>query len=396
MSEVDTISTAPDAADVGDPRVSTFELFFDLVFVFAFTGVTGSLSRDATWDRLGQAVLVFAVLWWAWGSYAWLTNAMATDEVAARLVVLLVMSAMLVVGLAVPDAFGGSGAAFALGYLVVIVLHSVLFAVAGGALRGTLALVPTNGGAALLLVVAGFADGASRTTLWIVAVVLCYAGPYLAGVAEFTVRPSHFVERHGLIVIVALGESVVAIGAGGDHHVDWSLASAGLIAMVLVSGLWWSYFHVESAHAERALREADGIDQSRLARDIYSYLHIPLVLGVVLTAVGIKQTLAARDDPLDAIVAVALGSGVAMYYAALAAIRVRRGARPQITQLALVVVAGLVIPGATRLPAIASLAVLAVAIMIQASIGGATTATGVPDCLSRPAPTAPGRPPRSA
>jgi hypothetical protein len=112
--------------------------------------------------------------------------------------------------------------------------------------------------------------------------------------------------------------------------------------------------------------------------------------------VGIKQTLAARDDPLDAIVAVALGSGVAMYYAALAAIRVRRGARPQTTQLALVVIGGLVMPGATRLPAIASLAVLAVAITIQASIGGATTATGVPDCLSRPAPTAPGRPPRSA
>ena len=151
---------------------------------------------------------------------------------------------------------------------------------------------------------------------------------------------------------------------GGDHNVGWSLASAGLIAIVLVSGLWWSYFHAESGHTERALHEADGVEQSRLARDVYSYLHIPLVLGVALMAVGIKQTLAARDDPLDTIVAVALGSGVAMYYAALAAIRVRRGARPQMTQLALVVIVGLVVPAATKLPSILSLTTLAVAILI--------------------------------
>ena len=364
MSEAANISKASDTADLAEPRVSTFELFFDLVFVFALTGVTGSLAHDTTWEHFGQALLIFAVLWWAWGSYAWLTNAMATDEVVSRLVVLLGMGAMLVVGLAVPDAFGSSGVAFALGYLVVIVLQSVLFSVAGGAFRGTLALVPTKGGAALLLVAAGFADGAFRTALWVSAVALCYAGPFLVGVAEFTVRPSHFVERHGLIVIVALGESVVAIGAGGDHDVGWSLASAGLIAIVLVSGLWWSYFHAESGHAERALSEADGVDQSRLARDVYSYLHIPLVLGVVLTAVGIDQTFAARDEPLTTVAAVALGSGVAMYYAALAAIRVRRGARPRITQLALVVIAGLVVPAATKLPSIVSLATLAVAILI--------------------------------
>jgi low temperature requirement protein LtrA len=252
--------------------------------------------------------------------------------------------------------------------LVVIVLHSVLFSVAGGALRGMLALLPTNGGAALLLVAAGFANGAFRTTLWVAAVALCYIGPYLVGVAEFTVRPSHFVERHGLIVIVALGESVVAIGAEGDHDVDWSLASAGLIAIVLVSGLWWSYFHAESGHAEKALREADGVDQSRLARDVYSYLHIPLVLGIVLTAVAIEQTLAAWDDPLDTIIAVALGSGVAMYYAALAAIRVRRGAQPQMTQLGLAMAAGLVVPAATKLPSIVSLAALAVAILIATCV----------------------------
>lgn len=354
--------------DLAEPRVSTFELFFDLVFVFAFTGVTSSLAHNTTWESFGHAVLTVAVLWWAWGSYAWLTNAMPTDDVAPRLVLLLSMAAMLVVGLAVPDAFGSGGVAFALGYPVVTVLHSVLFAVAGGALRGILALAPTNGGAALLLVAAGFTDDAFQTTLWVVAVALCYSGPYLTGVAAFTVRPSHFVERHGLIVILALGESVVAIGAGGDHEVDWSLATAGIIAIALVSGLWWSYFHAESGHAEQTLRQADGVDQARLARDVYSYLHIPLVLGVVLTAVGIEQTLAAADNPLDTIAAVALGSGAALYYASLAAIRVRRGTPPQMTQLALVVVAGILVPAATKLPSIVSLAALALAILIAACL----------------------------
>jgi low temperature requirement protein LtrA len=353
---------------VAEPRVSTFELFFDLVFVFAFTRVTSSLGHDPTWGRFGHVVLVFAVLWWAWASYAWLTNAMSTDDIVPRLVVLLSMAAMLVVGLAVPDAFGGGAVAFALAYLLVIVLHSVLFAVAGGALQGIAALAPANGGAAVALLAAGFADGAVRTPLWLVAVALCYTGPYLVDVAEFTVRPSHFVERHGLILIVALGESVVSIGARGRHDVDWSVATAALVTMGLVGGLWWSYFHAESGHAERALHQADGVDRSRLARDVYSYLHIPLVLGVLLIAVGLEMSFAAWDKRLDPVVALALGGGVAMYYAALAAIRLRRGTRPQMDHLTLVVTGCLLVPAATRLPSIVSLAALALAILVATSV----------------------------
>jgi low temperature requirement protein LtrA len=378
MTEQSKLAGAPGSADLAEPRVSTFELFFDLVFVFAFTRVTGSLVDDPTWEDLGQAVLIFAMLWWAWGSYAWLTNAMPTDEVGPRLVVLLSMAAMLVVGLAVPDAFGSGAVAFALSYTVVIVLQSVLFAVAGGVLRGTLALVPTKGGTVLLLVAAGFAEGGIRTTLWVVAVALSYAGPYLVGVAAFTVRPGHFVERHGLIVIVALGESIVATGAGGDHDVDWSLATVVLVATVLVGGLWWSYFDAESGDAERALRQTAGVDRSRLARDVYSYLHIPLVLGVLLAAVGVEHTLARWGDPFDAVVAVAFGSGVALYYGALAAIRVRRGTRPHVTQLAPMVMAGFVAIAATKVPSIVSLASLAAAVLIAAWMEHRTTRPPLP------------------
>ena len=355
------------AADDGlsEPGVSTFELFFDLVFVFAFTRITGSIAAHATWQGLGRGVLIFATLWWAWGSYAWLTNSMRTDDGPSRVVLLAAMAGMLVVALAVPEAFDESAMAYALGYLVVIVLHSILFTLAADsptdAARGIRRLAPTNLGSALLLVAAALADvdGPTRTALWIIAVSITFAGPFLTGVADFTVRPAHFAERHGLIVIIALGESIVAIGAADTYDIDWSLAASAMVAIALVSGLWWAYFDTEATAAEYALREARGVDRSRLARDVYSYLHIPLVLGVVLAAVGIKKTLQNSDEELTTVAAVALGGGVALFFAALAGIRVRRGARPGTTRLAAAALAAAAIPLATAVPAIVALTGLA-------------------------------------
>jgi len=357
-----------------ETRVSSFELFFDLVFVFAFTQVTASLAHDATWSGLGQGILVFALLWWAWGSYAWLTNAVATDEIARRLVVLGAMAAMLVVALAVPTAFDDSGPAFGLGYTVVMILHTTLFALAGG-LRGDpttrrraiMRLAPTNLIAAAVLIGAGFADGPAQTGLWIGAIGLTYLGPYLTGVGGFTVNPSHFVERHGLIVLIALGESVVAIGAGEVHDVDWHVAATALVAIALISGLWWAYFDGEAEQSERALHEAEGLDRSRLARDVYSYLHIPIVLGVVLVALGIKMTFGARQASLDTVVAVALGGGLALFFAALTAIALRRGGRPDPAHPIAAGLAAAAIPLAANLDAVWSLAALAVVSLGAAS-----------------------------
>jgi len=350
-----------------EPRVSALELFFDLVFVFGFTQITGTITEGPTAANLGRGVLIFLVLWWAWGSYAWLTNAVPMDEKRSRVVVLGATAAMLVTALAVPTAWEDGGVAFALGFLVVMVLHTVLFAVAGENPETTRAaimrLVPTNIGAALLLVVATMVDGTARPVLWVAAVAISYAGPYLTGVAGFSVHPGHLAERHGLIVIIALGESVVAIGSAGEIAVDWGLAGTALVIMGLLVGLWWVYFDQEAEADEAALVAASGVDRVRMARDLYSYLHVPLVLGVVFAAVGIHEALLHRDEPLDPVFAAAFAGGVALYLAALAVIRVRRGSRPGWMCLAALVVALAMIPVGREIDAVATAAVLAVAVL---------------------------------
>jgi low temperature requirement protein LtrA len=352
-----------------EPRVSPLELFFDLVFVFGFTQITGTITVGPTAANLGRGLLIFLVLWWAWGSYAWLTNAVRMSMKLAR-VVMCASAAMLVTALAVPTAWEDGGVAFALGFLVVMVLHTVLFAVAGEnpeTTRGAiLRLVPTNIGAALLLVVAGMVEGTARPLLWVAAVVISYTGPYLTGVAGFSVHPAHLAERHGLIVIIALGESVVAIGSAGDIAVDWGLAGTALLIMGLLIGLWWVYFDHEAEEDEAALTAAQGADQARMARDVYSYLHVPLVLGVVFAAVGIHEALLHRGEPLDPVFAAAFAGGVALYLGALAAIRVRLGSRPGAACLAALVVALAMIPLGREIDAVGSAAILAAAVLAVA------------------------------
>ena len=368
-----------------ETRVSSFELFFDLVFVFAFTQVTASVAHEPTWSGLGHGVLAFAMLWWAWGAYAWLTNTVPTDQVAPRLVILAAMASMLVVALAVPGAFDDSGPAFGIAYMVVMVLHAALFALASATgdpeqtRRAILHLAATNLLAAAVLIVAGFADGTPQTVLWVATVAVTYAGPFLTGVGGFTVSPAHFVERHGLIVLIALGESIVAIGAGQVEDVDWPVAATAVVAIALVAGLWWTYFDGEADLTEQVLHTTEGPDRSRLARDVYSYLHIPIVLGVVLVALGIKATLAHSGEPLDEVVATALGGGVALYFAALTAIAWRRGSRPDVAYLVAVVLGLAAIPLAQEIDAVWSLAALAATGLGAAAIGRSHRIRSSPD-----------------
>ncbi len=368
-------------------RVSTLELFFDLVFVFAITQITGAISDDSTAVGLVRGVLMFAVLWWAWGAYAWLTNTVDTAAVAPRVVLLASMAATLVTALAVPTAWGGGGVAFALGYLVVMVLHAALFALAGESPKATrraiLRLAPSNLGAAVLLVAAGLSDGTAQTALWVAAIAISYIGPYISGVAGFTVHPGHFVERHGLIVIIALGESIVAIGAGTDEFtVDWALAGTSLAVMALLAGLWWDYFTHDADASERALVGVEGHDRARLARDLYSYLHVPLVLGIVFAAVGIHEVLAHHDEALDPVFAGAYAGGVALFFAGLAGIRLRRGDPPGALCVAAVATSLALIPVGAEVDALfttIALAVVALAVALSRTgrTGRGTTATDV-------------------
>jgi low temperature requirement protein LtrA len=208
-------------------------------------------------------------------------------------------------------------------------------------------------------------------------------------VAGFTARPGHFAERHGLIVIIALGESIVALGASESGEVDGGLAAAALVAIVLAGALWWAYFDREGPEIEARLRAADGPERSRLARDLYSYLHIPLVLGVVLTALGMKHVLAHTDADLDPVVAFALGGGVTLYFAALVALRLRCGRRPNAGQLAILPMAAVTIPMGTDvagMTTLTALAILATVVALSSPVLDAPDAAGA-DPETEPAPT---------
>jgi low temperature requirement protein LtrA len=309
-----------------EKRVAPLELFFDLVFVFALTQVTALMSAHPTWTGLGQGMLVLSALWWAWAAYAWLTNYVAAEEDRERLLMLAVMGAFLITALAAPEAFGDHALEFAIAYAAARWLHIFIFAEAnedidaGQAIRR---LARTAVPAPALLIVAAFLDGAAQALVWAAALAMDFAGPYVFGVRGFRVSPGHFAERFSLIVIIALGESIVAIGTGLHGELGLDTIGAALLGLVLAFGIWWAYFDVVALVSERHFREAEGMRRLRLARDSYSYLHLPMIAGIVLIALGVKKTLGHVDEPLHTIPSVALFGGIALYYAGHLGFRLR-------------------------------------------------------------------------
>jgi low temperature requirement protein LtrA len=312
-----------------EERVTPLELFFDLVFVFAITQVTGFMARDPTWRGLGQGLLVLAALWWAWAAYSWLTNTVDPDEDVARISVFIVMAAMLIVSLAVPGAFGADALLFGCAYFVVRVMHVVLYWVAGQRDEGLHSAVARLAPGAILgpslLILASAFDGLAQSLVWLAALVIDYGGVLVAGSSGWRLSPGHFAERHGLIVIIALGESIVAIGAGSVSGIKLGVAevTAAVLAIGITAALWWAYFDVVALVAERKLTEASGAARNALARDSYSYLHLVMIAGIVLLALGIKKTLSDVHEPLATIPAVALCGGVATYLLGHIAFRLR-------------------------------------------------------------------------
>ncbi len=349
-------------ANAEEKRVAPLELFFDLVFVFAITQVTGLMSADPSWTALGRGMLILAALWWAWAAYAWLTNYVAAEEDRERLLMLAVMGAFLVAALAVPRAFGDDALVFAIAYAAARWLHIFIFAEAnedidaGEAIRR---LARTALPAPALLILSAFLDGAPQTLLWIVALSMDYAGPFVFGIRGFRVSPGHFAERFSLIVIIALGESIVAIGTGLHGELDAGTLAAALLGLVVAFGLWWAYFDVVAIVAELRFRDAEGYRRLRIARDSYSYLHLPMIAGIVLVALGIKKTLGDVEEPLETIPSVALFGGIALYYAGHVGFRLRNvGTLNRPRSIALVVCAAL-IPLGTEVDAIVAVTLAA-------------------------------------
>jgi low temperature requirement protein LtrA len=343
-----------------DERASPLELFFDLVFVFALTQVTSFMADETTWEGLIKGMLVLAALWWAWGAYAWLTNYINTDAWRERLLVFVSMAAMLVAALAVPNAFGDDGVLFGCAYAVVRWMHIFIFAEANEDVdtgQAIWRLSRTALPAPALLIVAGFLDGADQIVLWVIALVIDFSGPLVFGLRGFQVSPAHFAERFGLIVIIALGESIVAIGVGVEGiELGRSEVIAAVLGVALSAALWWAYFDVVALAAERHFSHARGHARILMARDAYSYLHFPMIAGIILIALGIKKTIGHVDEPLKTVPAVALLGGIALYYASHVAFRLRNMGSVNVLRLVAALGCLALIPVATEVDALAALA----------------------------------------
>ncbi|HET9253670.1 MAG TPA: low temperature requirement protein A [Pseudonocardiaceae bacterium] len=359
-------------AATAEARVTPIELFFDLVFVFALTQITTLMAHDLSVHGVVRGLLVLGLLWWGWAGYAWLCNVVVADEGAIRAVLFAVMAAMFLLALAIPEAFtdepGGHDGpvVVALCYFAFRALHLVLFWIVGrqdpGLRHQLIRWTPSVlGGTALLLVASQF-SGAAQTGLWALALLADYGGTLLAGASGWRLRaPGHFAERHGLIIIVALGESIVAIGAGmSGVPISWAVVMASVLGLTVCATLWWAYFDVSAVLGERALVAEPDAHRPRLARDGYTYLHLPMVAGIVLLALGLKKVLqhvtdGGHDEPLAL---AALYGGAAMYLLAHVGFKLRMLRTVTTARVAVAIALLALLPLATRLTPLVALALL--------------------------------------
>ncbi|MCM6772673.1 low temperature requirement protein A [Nocardia sp. CDC159] len=358
--------------------VTQLELFFDLVLVFAFTQVTDLAAHETTAANMLRAFLVLAVMWWVWIAYAWLGNVIKADEGIARVALFGAMGAALIVALAIPEAFhdlpGGWYAplVFALGYLAIRLIHLYVFWCASSedaqlrrqVTRWSLGSITIG---TVLLIIAATSHGTAQIALWIAAIVGDMVWTLFSGNEWRLGSVGHFAERHGLIVIVALGESIVSIGVGvSGLPISWPITVGALLALGVSTLLWWAYFDVGAAVVERAMAAAQGERRVQIARNCYTYWHFPMIVGVIALSLGLKKVLNyvgggaghTLRDQLHGIPLFALYGGVVVYLIALV------GFRHYATRVVLwprVLTAGLLIaliPAASRLPAMAALGLL--------------------------------------
>ncbi len=348
-------------------RVTSLELFFDLVFVLAITQCTALMSHHQSWLGLAQGLLVLGMLWWSWVGYAWLTSVIDPEEGAVRLVIFGAMAALLIVSVCVPQAFGSLALAFALAYGVVRSAHIALFMLASpgdpALRRSVLGLAASTAIAVALLVSAAIIGGLGQGALWVLALILDMLGPYFFGAEGWRLEPGHFAERHGLIVIIALGESIVAIGVGAAGTLSLGIATAAVLGVSLAAAMWWTYFDVVALVAGRRLADArEGRERNEMARDSYSFLHLPMVAGIVLTALGLKITIGHFDDHLRSVAAFALLGGLAIYLLGHVAFRYRQVHTINRQRLALSLLLLILVPVTAQLSALAALAIVDVLI----------------------------------
>ncbi len=342
-------------------RVTTLELLFDLVFVFAVTQLTSALVRELSPLGVFRVLLQFGVLWWMYGGYAWLTNTMAPARSSRRLLLLVGMAGFMVVALATPRAFQGDGVAWGLGYLLVVLVHAGLYVQAN---RSILRILPFNVAAAVLVVAAGLLRGPAVYVLWTAALVVPIVTPYFVPPSRFEIQPAHMVERYGLALLITLGESVVAVGiAVSGEPLTIGVVGTVVLGLALTAALWWTYFGGDDERAEEALLAARPEQRGPLTIAAFFYATIPMVLGVVTIAAGVKLSIGHAGGPAPYGPAIALAGGAALFLAGAAWLRRALRIGPIAVRVAGALLALLTIPLGTQIAATAQLAGL-VAVLV--------------------------------
>jgi low temperature requirement protein LtrA len=363
------MSSEPQAA-----RVTSLELFFDLVFVFTITQLAGVVYDDPSVGAVVRVAVLLALIWWMYGGYAWLTNAVAAQSTNRRLLLLGGMAGYFILALATRGAFDSSGLAFGLAYLWIVAVHTYLFsrATSQSVVRAIVRLSPYNVVSALLVVVGGALGGTTQDVLWVAAIALEWATPWLSGLEGFQVETSHFVERHGLVLLIAIGESVVVVGvAGASLSVDASLVAIVLLGLALSAGFWWLYFGTgDDERSERALEALSGVPRARAALLAFFFAYLPLLLGLVLVAAAEHTALEEPFDPTSRRYAVLLAAGAALFLAGTAAFRAVLGLGAAIPCAVLALVALATFPLGCRVSPAAQIAALVV--VVAAAIAAAT------------------------
>ena len=293
-----------------ESRVTSLELFFDLVFVFTLTQLTSLLAKSLSWESLLQSFLIFIVLFWMYGGYVWLTNSIPPVTSSRQLLLIAGMSAFLICALAIPNAFEDTGVIFGIGYLIVILVHGFMYVRAVG--LKTARFVPMNFLSAGTVISAGLAHGSARYLLWLLAIALHVVTSFLGTGLRFELRVSHFTERHGLLLLVALGESIVAIGAGGPL-LDLRFILAAVLGLILTAALWWIYFARDDDVARSTMLARPNSAQLRQALGGYFYAFIPMLYGIILLSTGIESSIEHLTTRLDTAHAFAFGGGVGLY-----------------------------------------------------------------------------------
>ena len=341
-------------------RVSSVELLFDLVFVFTITQVTEIVVAHPTGAGVAQAALTMAVVWWMYDAFAWLTN-QSGEGAGLRIGLVGAMVAFLLLAVAIPDAFGATGILFGFAYLAVVLIHFGLFAKFGapGSARSMLRVIPFNAGGAVLLIVAGFVTGPADWILFALAIAVLVSTSFTSGPVGFDIGASHFVERHGLLMIIAFGESIVSVGVGaGSHEFDLAILVGTVLCVGVVAALWWCYFTGDDERAGRSMTGAPTQQRAYLALTAFALDHYVMIFGLVLFAAGVKLAIGDVFAVAPAAGAILLGAGVTLYLVGDARYRQELALGPAALRYAGAALAaasillGLVVPSAWQLLAL--------------------------------------------